>query len=188
MNPSITEKDWQGENPPYPIYFNPILSTKKNTVFVANHPVDYWNCEFIQLDPRAEQIGIFLIRSASKTIFVAFSGEQRLRKSYRTLINAHPSEKGAVEDIRLFEMACPVCFSQMFNLFNFIDCCLELKRLAETLLQCYDECDETLNIQTGRVEFESVIKKLILQYLSLMVPSENTSHMNSLAISIKDGL
>ncbi len=169
-------QNWLGLNPPYPIYFNPTFSIEEKQVFIESSPIESWKCEFIQLDSQAEQLGIFSIYSERKKIFVVLSGEEKVRKFYKTLFKTYPSERGAEEDIRLFEMIRPISFNQSFNLFNFCDCCSELKNLAKTLLQCYDEIDETLNVIGESHQFEEVINKIISQYLSLMTPSKKELH------------
>lgn len=161
-----------------PLLFNPSFSIEDGeTLFVDEFSVRRWKCEFIQMDEKAQRLGIFQIRTFDdRRIFVAFSDEKLHEANVAFHMSAHLYSDIELplhvfdEALKKFEAAHTVKFDVPFNLKNFMAASDQMTNLSRALSECYDCQSESLLVVPDKEAFEEVIRNVIADHAQVMNP------------------
>ncbi len=161
-----------------PLLFNPCIHLDEEEILCLDEfKVCRWMCKFLQMDEKAQRLGIFYIRTFDdRRLFVAFSDE-KLHEANRAFHWCALSSADIKIDIptldealRKFEAFRPVNFDAPFNLKNFMATSDQMNKLSRVLSECYDWQSESLLVVPDKEAFEEVVRNVIADHAQVMNP------------------
>lgn len=161
-----------------PLLFNPCIHLDEEEILCLDEFKVYrWMCKFLQMDEKAQRLGIFYIRTFDdRRLFVAFSDEKLLEVNQAFHWSALSSSDIKIdiptieEALRKFEAAHTVNFDEPFNLKNFMAASDQMTNLSRVLSECYDWQSETLLVEPDKEALEEVLRNVIADHAQVMNP------------------